>query len=90
MNHLTKLLAKSQGPVRVNCVAPGLIETRITHGGESWQNPPCTSLCGTGTGGTVWHVTEEWDGPHAAVKAHSPLKRVGQPVTKLRLAAECY
>ncbi|CAL1165973.1 unnamed protein product [Cladocopium goreaui] len=55
MNHLTKLLAKSQGPVRVNCVAPGLIETRITHGGE-------------------------WDGPHAAVKAHSPLKRVGQPV----------
>eukprot|EP00438_Fugacium_kawagutii_P002028 Skav214240 [mRNA] locus=scaffold1133:195941:200937:- [translate_table: standard] len=54
MNHLTKLLAKSQGPVRVNCVAPGLIETRITHGGE-------------------------WDGPHAAVKAHTPLKRVGQP-----------
>ncbi|CAJ1350010.1 unnamed protein product [Effrenium voratum] len=34
MNHLTKLLAKSQGPVRVNCVAPGLIETRITNGSE--------------------------------------------------------
>ena len=55
MNHLTKLLAKSQGPVRVNCVAPGLIETRITDGNE-------------------------WDGSHAAVKTHTPLKRVGQPV----------
>lgn len=34
MNHLTKLLAKSCGPVRVNCVAPGLIETKITAGNE--------------------------------------------------------
>ena len=33
MNQLTKLLAKSQGPVRVNCVAPGLVETRITEQG---------------------------------------------------------
>ncbi|CAE7467548.1 gra-orf6 [Symbiodinium natans] len=34
MHQLTKLLAKSCGPVRVNCVAPGLIETRITAGNE--------------------------------------------------------
>ena len=32
MHQLTKLLAKNCGPVRVNCVAPGLIETRITAG----------------------------------------------------------
>ncbi|OLP86752.1 Granaticin polyketide synthase putative ketoacyl reductase 2 [Symbiodinium microadriaticum] len=34
MHQLTRLLAKSCGPVRVNCVAPGLIETRITAGSE--------------------------------------------------------
>lgn len=47
MGHLTKLLAKSHGPVRVNCVAPGLVETRITEKGfegshaavrAPWQN----------------------------------------------------
>lgn len=32
--------------------------------------------------GTVEH--EEWDGSHAAVKTHTPLKRVGQPVPKLQ------
>lgn len=30
VNHMTMLLAKSHGPVRVNAIAPGLIETRIT------------------------------------------------------------
>jgi ketoreductase RED2 len=30
LNHLTKLLAKSCGPVRVNAVAPGLVATRWT------------------------------------------------------------
>ena len=34
MHQLTRLLAKNCGPVRVNCVAPGLIETRITAGNE--------------------------------------------------------
>lgn len=33
LNHLTVLLAKSHGPVRVNAVAPGLVETPWT---ESW------------------------------------------------------
>jgi len=36
LNHLAKLLAKSQGPVRVNVVAPGLIRTRITTG-PAWD-----------------------------------------------------
>ncbi|MGK2948610.1 MAG: SDR family NAD(P)-dependent oxidoreductase [Acidimicrobiales bacterium] len=30
LNHLTKLLAKSCGPVRVNAIAPGLVETPWT------------------------------------------------------------
>lgn len=30
LNHLTALLAKSCGPVRVNAVAPGLVATRLT------------------------------------------------------------
>ena len=30
LNHMTHLLAKSQGPVRVNAVAPGLVETPWT------------------------------------------------------------
>jgi ketoreductase RED2 len=30
LNHLTRLLAKSYGPVRVNAVAPGLVETPWT------------------------------------------------------------
>ena len=34
-HQLTRLLAKSCGPVRVNCVAPGLIETRITAGSDT-------------------------------------------------------
>jgi ketoreductase RED2 len=33
LNHMTVLLAKSHGPVRVNAVAPGLVETPWT---ESW------------------------------------------------------
>ena len=34
LNHMTVLLAKSHGPVRVNAVAPGLVETPWT---ESWE-----------------------------------------------------
>lgn len=34
LNHLTLLLAKSQGPVRVNAVAPGLVRTPWT---EDWE-----------------------------------------------------
>ena len=34
LNHLTLLLAKSCGPVRVNAVAPGLVETPWT---ADWQ-----------------------------------------------------
>lgn len=34
LNHMTILLAKSCGPVRVNAVAPGLVETPWTH---DWQ-----------------------------------------------------
>jgi ketoreductase RED2 len=30
LNHLTLLLAKSYGPIRVNAVAPGLVETPWT------------------------------------------------------------
>ena len=33
LNHMTLLLAKSYGPIRVNAVAPGLVETPWT---ESW------------------------------------------------------
>jgi ketoreductase RED2 len=36
LNHLTVLLAKSQGPVRVNAVAPGLVATPWTTGG-GWE-----------------------------------------------------
>lgn len=35
LNHLTLLLAKSQGPVRVNAVAPGLVATPWT---EDWTD----------------------------------------------------
>ncbi len=35
LNHMTLLLAKSHAPVRVNAVAPGLVETPWT---ESWQD----------------------------------------------------
>ncbi len=34
LNHMTLLLAKSYGPIRVNAVAPGLVETPWT---ESWE-----------------------------------------------------
>ncbi len=34
LNHMTKLLAKSQGPVRINAVAPGLVATPWT---ETWD-----------------------------------------------------
>jgi ketoreductase RED2 len=34
LNHMTVLLAKSCGPVRVNAVAPGLVETPWT---RDWQ-----------------------------------------------------
>ena len=34
LNHMTLLLAKSCGPVRVNAVAPGLVETPWT---KDWQ-----------------------------------------------------
>lgn len=45
LNHMTLLLAKSQGPVRVNAVAPGLVETPWTkdwasqHAGIAAINP---------------------------------------------------
>ena len=35
LNHMTMLLAKSHAPVRVNAVAPGLVETPWT---ENWQD----------------------------------------------------
>jgi len=35
LNHMTKLLAKSHGPVRCNAVAPGLVETPWT---KDWQS----------------------------------------------------
>ena len=35
LNHMTKLLAKSHGPVRFNAVAPGLVETPWT---KDWAN----------------------------------------------------
>ena len=35
LNHMTILLAKACGPVRVNAVAPGLVETPWT---KDWQN----------------------------------------------------
>ena len=35
LNQMTVLLAKSCGPVRVNAVAPGLVETPWT---KDWQN----------------------------------------------------
>ncbi len=35
LNHLTRLLAKSCGPVRVNAVAPGLVETPWTAGWDA-------------------------------------------------------
>lgn len=34
LNHMTKLMAKSHGPVRFNAVAPGLVETPWT---KDWQ-----------------------------------------------------
>lgn len=34
LNHMTRLLAKTQGPVRVNAVAPGLVATEWT---EDWD-----------------------------------------------------
>ena len=35
LNQMTRLLAKSHGPVRFNAVAPGLVETPWT---KDWQN----------------------------------------------------
>ena len=34
LNHMTTLLAKSYGPIRVNAVAPGLVETPWT---SDWE-----------------------------------------------------
>ena len=34
LNHMTKLLAKSYGPIRVNAVAPGLVATPWT---SDWE-----------------------------------------------------
>ncbi len=45
LNHMTRLLAKSHGPVRVNAVAPGLVVTPWTeewkdlHAGVAGRNP---------------------------------------------------
>lgn len=38
LNQMTRLLAKSQGPIRVNAVAPGLVETPWTKDWESQHN----------------------------------------------------
>ena len=41
LNHMTILLAKACGPVRVNAVAPGLVETPWT---KDWQNQHARKL----------------------------------------------
>lgn len=51
LNHLTLLLAKSQGPVRVNAVAPGLVDTPWTAGWDDMREV-VTSRAPSGRSGT--------------------------------------
>ena len=61
LHHTTRLLALALGPaIRVNCVAPGLVETPMTVGlargdGDSGTpNPPCDARPGRRTSPIWW------------------------------------